>query len=270
MQHSSASGWTGSPEGEAKYRQITEGLSEETRQAFNAYANAEYAEAFSLISGLLAGLDLDSDRSETSEVRFFYLSFVRLFMDFELREAWDCNAVNALHELLLQPAKSELGNHERSLCLLQLLANAGDDCGINFDEERYFQITRSGDLLERNHEYWLAISRWVFLQGYADILEEALGEVTVLPGPYMQREIWQRINLMHQITRGKVTRLDVLEYLKLINMVPQLEEFREDLVPRLELAGLWDKELEGLLSDAVAKLGVKEFRRERSTRKIRS
>ena len=59
---------------------------------------------------------------------------------------------------------------------------------------------------------------------------------------------WQRVNIMHLLLTGRAERRDVEETIATLQILPQLNEFRDRIWPKCIEAGLVDGELEAQLA----------------------
>ncbi|MCB1187439.1 hypothetical protein KDL29_09765 [bacterium] len=227
-----------------RYQEITQEIRGETLHVFDLYARGDFNEACTEVEKLLYSQSQQEMPAEKLEILRCYLRFLLLFMKFERDGQWDCRSVRSLSLELEIPLATPLGNHERLLTLLQLKTNAGDDCDCPLSLDEFHRIINDPQLLERGPELWLAVCRWAYVNGYTEPLERAYEYLTVHRDFSMHQESWRRVNLMLKLLRGTATRLDVSMYVDSLQMVPQIMEFREDILPGIRERFLWDESME--------------------------
>ncbi|MCB1215948.1 hypothetical protein KDL44_01045 [bacterium] len=103
---------------------------------------------------------------------------------------------------------------------------------------------------------WQQLARWAYEHGDAEILERAYEIFLEFPGQTMGQAKWQRVALMHGLMRGTATREDVRAYLALLQLRPQLREFRNEFLPRAIDLGLVDADLERELAEKEEEVGM--------------
>lgn len=242
-----------------------------TRPAFLQYGKGDFAEAVKTVENLLQDLLASDVSQENREVQGCYLRFLRLNLMLARDKVWDCIQVQNLINLWSQPMTTRYGNHERISFLLQLKAHVGGECDCPMDAEEFRRLMADTQLLQHSPSLWDAVGIWAFRYNHMDVLDEAFENQTIHPSDSMPQESWQRINLMLHLRRGTAGRRDVLEYIHLLRIVPQVMEFRDVLLPVIEEQGLWDDELALAVEQKMetALSGAYKFPRERKTGRVR-
>ena len=227
-----------------RYHRITQEIRAETLHVFDHYARGDFSGACTAVEELLYSPDQQEQPVEKLEMLRCYLRFLLLFMKYERDGQWDCRAVRSLSAELELPLGTAFGNHERLLTLIQLRANAGDDCDCPLSVQEFNRIINDPQLLELGRELWFAVCRWAFVNGYVEPLEKAYEYLTVHRDFGMHQETWRRVNLMLKLLRGTANRLDVSMYVDSLELVPQIMEFREDILHGVRERFLWDESME--------------------------
>ncbi|MCB1217537.1 hypothetical protein KDL44_09090 [bacterium] len=227
-----------------RYTDIANSIRTDTLPAFEHFARGEFAEAAMIVEGLLFGqLDSSMDLEEL-EVRRTYLRFLILFMKYEFEGNWECRAVRTLLAELEVPLNTTLGNHERILTMIQLYVHAADACNCGLSEEQFLRLLEHEHLLELNYEIWIPVCRWAFVHEFIRPLEMAFEYLTIHSQYPMRDSMWKRVNLMLKLLRGTALRIDVASYVEHLLLVPQIMEFREDMLPVIRSHFLWDEGME--------------------------
>lgn len=152
------------------------------------------------------------------------------------------------------PALSELGDCIRRNLLLLIRCNG------TFDSYDTLTLAEVEELLEPLPDRlagpaWQQLARWAFERGEAGILARAYEAFLEYPGSLSQAK-WQRVNLMHRLMNRTATSRDVLDYLSLLNLRPQLREFRNEFLPLCHEQGLVDADVAELLAEREAAVGM--------------
>ncbi|MCB1221785.1 MAG: hypothetical protein H7A35_08015 [Planctomycetales bacterium] len=115
---------------------------------------------------------------------------------------------------------------------------------------------------------WQEVALWAFRNNELEVLERAFEVFLINPPSLLGQARWQRVNLMYQLLSGKATRRDVYESLILLEIRPQLSEFRRNFWPKCVELGLVDNELEELLEQKSQQImsGQSDPARERRTK----
>ena len=254
-----------------EYTLIVDDLRVKTKPAFLHYAKGEYADAVRTVENLLAELQDSALSLESAEVHSCYLHFLRLNFMFARDGCWNSELVNGLVCKLQKPLLTPFGNHERINLLIQLVAHAGESCSCPMDVAQMRDLLADDQLLEHSSNLWHSLGYWGFVNDHMEVLAEAFENQTINPSESMPQEAWQRLYLMLLLRRGTATRQDVLEYIKLLRLVPQINELREIMLPIIQREGLWDAELASQMETMMVRAlsGAYRFPREKRTGSLR-
>ena len=152
-----------------------------------------------------------------------------------------------------RPARGRLGDCIRRMYLVYIRCNGTSDTFDNLTKGEIEEILEP--LPERmSGPAWQQIARWAFEHNELETLERAFEMFLIYPGEEMGQAKWQRVNLMYQLLSGKATRRDVYESIILLELKPQLREFKTEFWPRCIAMGLVDSELEQLLAGREAEI----------------
>ncbi|MCB1187440.1 hypothetical protein KDL29_09770 [bacterium] len=226
------------------HKLIIDELRELSRPLYHHYSRGEYKAALAVVEGLMSAERLAALDIDRREVQGCYLLLMHVAMRQYDEHAWDCEILESVIARLEVPCETVLGNHQRISSLLQLRVLVNDECGMLLGREEFEEMLSHPQLLDLSPNLWDSVGLYAYRNGFQDLLETSFESVTIAPGKVMPQESWQRLNLLLQLYTGRTTRRDVEEYIRLMRMVPQIEEFRQVMLPAIEQAGLWDGELE--------------------------
>jgi len=105
---------------------------------------------------------------------------------------------------------------------------------------------------DKDNMVWQSLGLWAFRHRDKELLANAYELMLTQPSITLGQAKWQRVHLMHGLVLGTATRQDVLETVKSLAVLPQLDEFENLVWPRCIEAGLVDEELEQLLKEKSA------------------
>jgi hypothetical protein len=111
----------------------------------------------------------------------------------------------------------------------------------------------------QDQQIWHALSVVAYNLDRLDLMELSFENATIRPHSKYPQAAWQRINLMYQVMKGTVRRIDILETLRLFHLPSLLREFRQRVYPRLQQLGLIDAEIDALIERRSAELARAEI-----------
>ncbi|MBN2082401.1 hypothetical protein JW859_09370 [bacterium] len=220
---------------------------------------AVYDQDFRLVQQLitqvrqrLAASDLDADGKQSLALRIRYVEWQaeRILNPHVRAEQLNRDILAALADVDAGPISQSLACIIRLQVRSTLLRDEQADYPA-VDFERDF----AGVLPEmRSLEFWHYVSSWAFLKQRVDFVEQAMAEHTIHADGYMSDFLWQRINLMYQVLKGKATRQDVEEIVKRLENMFQWVNVEKVLWPALEETGLVDDEIREMLAAQLTRI----------------
>lgn len=154
----------------------------------------------------------------------------------------------AAREEFSQAARTQLGDITRRRHLLTMRRFAEDE---GFDEINRNDFMELLDIIPG--QLALAVlydaSTWAYVHQDLELIRRAYERFLLHPPETLGQAHWQRVNLMLQLLSKKVTKRDVVETIKTLQVKPMLLEFNEKFLPACEAAGVVDDEIRELLAE---------------------
>jgi hypothetical protein len=229
-----------------------------------------FAAARAAMDKALAALPTSGLAPESRESLKYHLAYLQWQIDkLEVQRGTMVPAPDQL----LKRAVSVFAESIRNQLLMQIRIIHDRDGSRPFTPDEFHDSFRRVMAFHQSCEFWHYVATWAFLNQHADLVAEAMGNLTVNADGYLSDYLWQRANLMHQILKRTVTPRDIREYLKLLQVDLHVNDCRMVIWPVLQERGLVDDALEQEFAELAARIHEQEPKppgRERSTRGIRN
>ena len=240
------------------------------RQALYVDEQPDADRALALARERLAEFDLPEGTREVSRLVLRWYEFITAleWMDQVHREESYRKALVDFKAPVTTP-----GGEVQRIRLLLILRCTGQMYGLDTMARRELDVLLSGlDGAEEDEFLWHNIASWAFATGELDLLERAYEVMLIHPSNLLGQAKWQRVNIMLQLRNGRVTRRDVEETIKGMEVLPQILEFKRLFWPVCIELGLVDDELTKELELAYQRITAAPPvpRLERRTKNIRN
>ena len=203
----------------------------------------------------IAGMDLDAGLREALD---YDLVFFRKHINWHPENGdWNRETYLAAIEDFSRPARTTLGDQVRRVTRMVIKMHADND-GLDYLDRQEIDGFLDSIPAALVTSIRFTITTWAFDHSDLELIEQSYEHYLTNPPVSMGQAQWQRVNLMYLLLKGKATSRDVQESIKTLELIPQINDFRERLWPAAKRAGLITQELEQQLEERIAKVMERE------------
>ncbi|MEZ5338227.1 MAG: hypothetical protein R3F46_08155 [bacterium] len=222
-------------------------LNRDMAEAFRFYSAGQFEDAAAELQRLLDDLPRPDMSASESAFRRLNLTYTRIgFIAASCLDRPQEFLSIALGLGALFEEQSALKEAEQERLALRLrFWTSMDSAGLaRCSRERFLEMLADVPEESRDIRFWHDISLWAMRNGALEALEAAVECSLMQQTRFVRESIWLRIYLMYRIVRQEQTEHDVMSYIQALESLPQIDEFRINILPALQQAGSWNPTLQ--------------------------
>ncbi|MCB1217534.1 hypothetical protein KDL44_09075 [bacterium] len=228
-------------------------LNRDMEEAFRFYSAGHFEDAAAELQRLLDELPLPGMSAAESGFRRLNLTYTRIgFIAASCLEQPQefLSIALGLGTIFEEPSGIAEAEQERLALRLRFWTSM-DSAGLaSCSRERFLAMLADVPEESRDIRFWHDISLWAMRNRVLEALEAAVECSLMQQTKFVRESIWLRIYLMYRIVRQEQSEHDVLSYIHALESLPQIDEFRMNILPALQQTGSWNPTLQRALDAA--------------------